>query len=420
MANASRYSGRRAPDESLGNERHLSSTLSESPITFWTATSAAASCCWRPSRRQLLAAGSAALPFSLVALCGSHRRPSVAVREEPLKFASSAFPGADDMVSPPVLELVRHRLRWRAEMGVSQLLHWMCIFANPAFPEFEPLRARHVVRLVTDARQIERRFGQRGVIVQTAQGVRYQSRLAGSRLSVNSRPTHPFQELAVFAEIGLPASTPITADTRTLTLADAVRDCLLSVQMRDGMRIEPEWALCVAAYYAAEPVWINRWRERITFNDWASFLLDRDPARFCCAGTHVLSSLGVLLQLQRSTNDTALSRRIAQRVQSRCAEFSALLESRQKDDGSWDGDWMEGFGGRDGPNRKVHISGHLLEAQLFLPQGMRIGSGCVVAGLNYLNRAFGASADDEILREYCPFSHAGRVLLRCAERAAYG
>ncbi|HVA47107.1 MAG TPA: hypothetical protein VNH11_12135 [Pirellulales bacterium] len=340
--------------------------------------------------------------------------PSLVVREQPRSLPMVPLRDTHKMLSPALINLVRDRLRWRAEMGVSHLLHWMRVFADPSSEEFIPDTAREVISLLTDARKIESRFGQAAVIVETDHGIRYLSGLVNRKLRVDSRPAHPFQELAAFAEAGLPASKPISTASRTRVLGDAVRDCLLNVQLREGRRAEPEWALCVAAHYSAVAAWTNRWGEMISLDGWASFLLDREPTRFCCGGTHLLQSLALLLRLARGNEDIALGRRMSERVRNRCSELSRSLADSQSPEGTWGAHWIKGAATADYRHRDLHITAHVIEAQLYLPEDLRIAHDSVRRALNCLERAFTLASDDDVMSDYCPYSHAGRVLLRCS------
>jgi hypothetical protein len=369
---------------------------------------------WRPTRRDLAIVGAAALPLLAPVLVSLRRRPSLVVREQPFRTRPSPFNGATSAVSDEVLALVRRALRWRPQMGLSHLLHWMRIFADPNSPEFNADRAADVTSLVTDVRRIEQQFGQPGMIVKTAEGIRFLSRLCGRELKAEAKTNHQFHELAVFGEVGLPSSTAVVSESGRF----AVRDCLLSVQIREGKRIEPEWAMCVAAYYSASMVWVNRWGEEISLDGWAAFFLDREPTRFCCGGTHLLHSLALLLQLERAIGDAALSRGVADRVRTCCARFSQLLESSQHADGSWSTDWIQGPVLADKQHRQVQITGHVLEAQLYLREELRVAPSSISRGLAFLARALELASNDEVMSHYCPYSHAGRVLLLCTRGIA--
>ncbi len=97
-----------------------------------------------------------------------------------------------------------------------------------------------------------------------------------------------------------------------------------------------------------------------------------------------------------------------------------MIESRQQPNGAWRFDWTKGSVleaedlGLDVGTAEVHITGHLLETQLYLPEDLRIPAACAGRALKYLSEAYLRSSDEEVFKYYCPYSHAGGVLLRCA------
>ncbi|MGO8745186.1 MAG: hypothetical protein ACLQNE_04275 [Thermoguttaceae bacterium] len=200
-----------------------------------------------------------------------------------------------------------------------------------------------------------------------------------------------------------------TADGR-FTLEAAVRDCLANVQIREASRQEPEWKSQVLAYYLP-PVcsWQNRWGEWITLEKWTQFLLERDVSRFCCGGTHLLDSLALILQADSQCG--VLSANVARRVRGRCQECARMIESTQHPSGAWGSDWARGDDLKKEPWIQILVTGHILDAQMYFPEDVRISSRCAGRALTYLAQVFANCNDRQVFEEYCPYSHAGRVLL---------
>ncbi len=343
------------------------------------------------------------------------REAPLRVRERPLKFSLLPFGHVESTFDPAVLDVVRQRLRVSPQMAFSDLLHWLRIFAVQASPEYLAASSRDALALLTDARRIEERYGQAGVIVPTKNGVRFLSRLSGLDLKSNSRPSHPCQELAIFGEIGLPSSTTITTAVGDFSLKDAIRDCLRNLQVREAMCQEPEWATQVLVHYLP-PVrsWRNRWGEELTFERWTEFLIDRDVARYSCGGTHLLHSLALILQA--NSQHPVLSRDLAERVRRVCVNFSRTIEATQHSDGAWRSDWRQAnVIGEQYARSGVHLTGHILESQLYLPKDLRISDRAAGLALRYLAGAYRISDEQVVSDEYCYYSHAGFVLLQSSE-----
>jgi hypothetical protein len=197
-----------------------------------------------------------------------------------------------------------------------------------------------------------------------------------------------------------------------------IEDCLGNLQVRETRMQEPEWATQVLAHYLP-PVcaWRNRWGEEITLEQWTEFLLSRDVNQFSCGGTHLLHSLALLLQVQQQQQ--IMSVEVHRRLKRVCFEFSRMLEETQHSDGAWRADWtpQSRLSDSDFQTVEVHMTGHVLEAQLYLPEDLRIAGSCAALGLKFLARAMRLVSDEAINQGYCPYSHAGRVLLCCASRA---
>ncbi len=338
------------------------------------------------------------------------------IRELPQRFQPQPFNDLEGAIDPSLTSLVIERIQLQPEMGFAAHLHWLRTFANPDASNYRREASREVLSILTDAREIEERFGQFGIIVQSRDGVRYATRRSGLKLKPRSAPAHRYQELAVFGEIGVPSSAPIQLHNHTAVLKDVILDCLANLQLRDSMRQEPEWPTqAILHYLKPSQAWTNRWGEHITINDWVDFLLQRDIIRFSCGGTHMIHSIALLLQAHQQQQ--TLSPSVFDRVCDACREFCSMLESTQHDDGSWSNDWhlnaeLPGYTSTE--KMGVHLTGHILEAAMYLPQELRIADTCAGAALQYLSRAFRTCTDQNVLENYCIYSHAGNVLLACS------
>lgn len=355
------------------------------------------------------AAGAAA--WSTSSTLGDHAR----IRVRPLTFEVNPFLSSFEIVDDRVVNTVCERLRWRPEMGYSDLLHWLRIFGGKGSNIYEPSQSQAAIRLLTDERRIHAQFGQAGVVVRTDSGVRFLSRLSRIELKAAARPTHPFQELAVFGELGLESSTPVFTATERFTLNEAIQDCLRNLQTREVRSQEPEWPTQALAHFLPPTrSWMNRWGERVTIDQWTSFLLERDMNRFSCGGTHLLHSLALLLQVDARYR--LLSDKCVTQVRDKCRTLCREIESSQHVDGAWRADWSTDGLGKSYDWIDVHLTGHILEAQLYLPEDLRISNRCADAAIRHLTHAFGVVNDEVVASNYCFFSHAGRVLLHSCDQ----
>jgi hypothetical protein len=333
----------------------------------------------------------------------------VPIRDRPLDFSINPYATDGDFPDAVVLERIRQKVQWWPGMDVPNTLHWLRIFGVRGTPEFQSDRTSELIAVLTDTTQIEQRFGQRGAVVRTADGVRYLSRLCEAGLEKKAVPAHPRQELAVFAAIGLPASTPLFVDKNTHLLRDAIVDCLRNIQIRESNVQEPEWITEALAHYVSGSAWTNRWGESITLDGWVDFLLNRPVHQYCCRGTHMLHSLALIWRADQ--HESFLNHRSRSLVESACRQFTATMMRTQRDDGSWGLDWAHSssLGGQ--TLAGIHLTGHILESQLFLPRELRISDDAALGSARYLCESILVAEDAAIRSNYCPYAHSAKAIL---------
>jgi hypothetical protein len=333
------------------------------------------------------------------------------VRRDPVEIRSY-FPATACPLSRESQTEVARKLGNRECTSYSDVLHWLRLCEGPL-----PRRgaaAGAVVSDLVDSGGLERRFRAPSALVRTPYGVRYlTAKTTDSAELRRSRGLHAYQTPAVFGEVGVPSMVAVRAGDYKGSVADLVRDCLLNFQLREVTSFEPEWAVTALALYLP-PVrsWRNRWGEQVSFDGIAEFLVGRDISRYACEGTHLLSALGFLIQADEQFS--ILSRRAAGRVVDVCRRIGReTLASLQRPDGSWGSDWAGGDSGvPPQPWHSVHITGHLMECQILLPPDLQAPAGCLGRALNYLAQAVAETDAQDMARAYCPYSHAGRVVLR--------
>ncbi len=153
----------------------------------------------------------------------------------------------------------------------------------------------------------------------------------------------------------------------------------------------------------------------MSIDQWTGFLLEREVTRYCCGGTHLLHSLALMMEAH--ARHPLLTLTTLEQLRSQCRDYSKMLEASQHADGAWQGDWIKDTQIEGQGNIEVHLTGHILEGQMYLPQDLRISPNCAGAALQYLARAYLTVDDRQVQAGFCPFSHAGRVLLFCATAA---
>ena len=318
-------------------------------------------------------------------------------------------------IHPRAKEAVKSFLEVDGDASVSGLLHWLRVFGVSADVDSDGerlnQRAKEIVDMLTDEKRIAKKYGQEGTVVETESGVKYLSRQSNLRLEWRSRAAHPGQVAAVFGEIGLRSSRLVRCNSKIFTIADVVRDCLLNLQCRDARRLEPEWAGLVYAHYANFSTWTNRFGESISINGLIDYLLKRPVMAYCCGGTHLLHTLAAILQADMQSE--LLQGATREKIEQKCLEYREVLERTQHANGAWLDDWAGHVETKNKSAVGVHMTGHILEGQLYLPTSLRISEKCIHDGVKFLEQEFLTVKSDDLVGNYCPYSHAGRVLMCC-------
>lgn len=328
------------------------------------------------------------------------------------KPLSASYPPVRNPLSHEQRESLRRKFRLRSDSSVGTLLHWLRVFGTgPEAPAHDG-EVRGLLSEVCDAARLKRRYRTgRSPLVRTAHGARYM--FTDSVLPQPERGGHAYQTLAIFAELGLPASHPLTTSQGAGTVSDLLRDCLLNFQLREVPDIEPDWAaVAISLYLPPIRAWKNRWGENLTFDDLARYLLARPIGWWSCEGTHLLFALAALLQVHRQC--PVLSRPTALKVDDFLAVTAALIERTQRHDGSWGSNWR-GAASLETPATTLLITGHLLESSTYFPLSHQLRSDVVAKALGFLARTLEVASDADIATDYCPYSHAVRALLHCPQ-----
>jgi hypothetical protein len=326
---------------------------------------------------------------------------------------SASYPPVTNPLSPEQRQAVRDKLRLKSNPSFGDVLHWLWVFGTGPEATVHDEQVRRLLDEITDAARLEKRYQVVSSLVRTAHGVRYtfsDPRFVDSR---RERGRHAYQALAVFAELGVPTTQPLTTPQGIGTVADLLQDCLFDFQLREVSDVEPEWAAtAIALYLPPARAWQNRWGEKLTFDDLGRYLLERPQAKSSCAGTHLLFDLAVLMQVHRQC--PIFSRPVALQIDDFLAVTVATVERTQRPDGSWGTDWRgQTLPYSDSPATSLLITGHLAECLTYLSPNHQVRADIVFRSLGFLAKTVEAASEAEVANDYCPYSHAARVLLHC-------
>jgi hypothetical protein len=320
------------------------------------------------------------------------------------------FPALNFTLSHNDRILLLEKLRLRPEMSASDLLHWLRIFATGPLSNGFLSESRTVLEDLTDSERLGRRFEGENSLVATPFGARYVIANNASNAS-RSRVAHAQQPLAVFGELGVRLARPLRLQEKSSHILSLLEDCLSNLQLREVRGKDVEWAATASILYLPpQTSWKNRWGETIRLEDLAAYLLDLPLSGCSCCGTHVLASLAILAQAQRTS--CVMREAMMDRVTQKLKTFSDTLQRTQHPDGSWASDWS---GDRATPDTDPRISllvtGHLLEWQILLPPQLQTSPVSLSRALRYLARVATRAGESDVINAYCPFSHAAKVLL---------
>ncbi len=276
--------------------------------------------------------------------------------------------------------------------------------------------SRKVLRLLTDGD-----FGgavlRRTAIERTRHGIEFVSTAATMAEHVRATESHRDQVLASLAELGLPLSTPVSADDENLTLKSAMADSLANFHLKQK---ELQWtAIAYALYLPPRKEWFNKFGERHTFDDLVNRLLVAPVEDSSCAGTHLGYALTLLYRADR-TLAPILSQSVRNRLRQRLVRTVAAAIETQSQDGSWSGEWGRGLYSHSDQtpstdvadmNGRLLVTGHLSEWLLYLPEEFGVPDDCLRrAGLWLRSRLEDVPGNPIKEDAVCPYTHAACAL----------
>jgi hypothetical protein len=170
--------------------------------------------------------------------------------------------------------------------------------------------------------------------------------------------------LGVAAEVGLSLDTPVRTASSTGTLADVLRQSLMSFDIRQELEFT---AVAYAGYLPPTKTWKNRFGTVYSFDDLCRALLKPGTLPRTCGGTHVPFSL---LRIWRADQvHPILSPDVRTEIENDLTTLSQQLTKTQTDEGYWSANNREAtMTSPDADLGRLRIAGHHLEWFAFAPQ----------------------------------------------------
>jgi hypothetical protein len=277
----------------------------------------------------------------------------------------------------------------------------------------EKIRALEVV---VDAEKSRDFFQSEPSLFETKTGVRCRVLERGQALwKQHERQAHTDQLLAVFAELRIPLSHPIRTVSGKRTVRELLVDALANFALDQK---EIEWsALAFILYLPPQRSWADKFGRSCDFDALAEELLSCGMEGRSCGGSHILFALTAMLQIDRRTS--ILTDKSQKRIRDHLRQMVGYAVRNQSSAGFWRSDWHRseknldlenGRRGAIGPS-EVLITGHQLEWMMFLPPELSPPRDCFLRGANWLQSQLLTATPSTIKDNYCPYSHAGRVLM---------
>jgi hypothetical protein len=340
-----------------------------------------------------------------------------------IPLAARALPLRVEPTAPP-LDLLDRRRVWDAVIRLEQadtktmsdFLHILRVFGPDAMVRVGggTLRAG-ALDLILDSRRNRDFFHGNPTLIDTRDGVRCRTYDRDQGAKQAERQAHDGQLLAVLAELGIPLHRPLSTSGGSWTVGRLLDDMLANFDLKAR---EIEWvALAIALYLPPRSGWTDKFGRSYTFGDLVNELMSRTlNSERACAGTHLLYSLAVILRADEEA--PVLTAPVRAALRSYLEEKRSLALRTQAQDGTWDVRWYEGQGDEaalgpstDRADRKVLATGHQIEWMLLLPTEMLPSRDCILRAANWLHAKLLSEVQPVVVDHYCPYSHAGRVLL---------
>lgn len=259
-------------------------------------------------------------------------------------------------------------------------------------------------------------FGGEPPLIDTREGVRCRISVPRDRSWQRERQTHEDQLLAVLAEIGVPLGRPLTTAGGQRSVRDILKDTCANYNPDQP---EIEWSgLAIGLYLPPQTSWRDKYGKEYSLDFLAESLMGRRfHETLPCAGTHLLYTLTVLLRVDEGSS--VLSAPVREKLHRYLRERTALAARTQAEDGTWAPSWYLGERALPVPPEappeaawpRVLATGHHVEWLMLLPPDLQPPPGCFLRAARWLQVRLATDPTDALFSWYCPYSHAGKVLV---------
>ena len=314
------------------------------------------------------------------------------------------------------------RLHPSHNLGLSLLLHSAAIYGlDMQVPDYPGVRRPKLKELLFNSDLAKAYFQGSHLFVRTAWGLRNETQQLDRNEWQSALQPHPGQLLCEFAKHGVPLDERLTVEKRDFHIKDLLGDSIANFNLNDS---QLEWiAIALILYLPPQKTWIDKFGNMYSFADLAEELSHRDvdPRRQPCYGIHRLEALSILLKVNETHR--LLSSECRNRLHTYLADQTACVVLRHR---------VMTAVGRMLPCSRFHPRVATRPASAEDPLVFMIGfsspvitrNGCccclatfsppirsLSAAAGFLLKALLAARDEDLVKYYCPYSHAAHSLL---------
>lgn len=328
-------------------------------------------------------------------------------------------------IQPNNAREIERNLRREDVATLSDALHVLRLFGKGATVRSRDHSTRIPILAVALGYDESRsHFGGHPTLIDTREGVRCRVIERNHDEDQHERQAHEDQLLAILGEVGVPLDYPVSTAGGRRAVRDLLNDSLAKFDFSER---EIEWsALAFAFYVPPRTSWEDRYGRVHTFDQLADELMGRELNEDrSCAGIHLIHSLLIILRVDEQR--PILTAPARARVRGYLASMAARVSREQSVDGSWRPDWYR-------PHDHAHLAagaarsngdawldvlatGHLAEWLMHLPADLQPPRDTFPRAVRWIESHLLSATSDDMLKMYCPYSHAGGVVIREGQRA---
>lgn len=330
---------------------------------------------------------------------------------------------------------VSHVLWPRKNAPFGALIHGLHAFhGHAALRPVDGATEAEMLAVLTNGKDAHAWYGNANLILPTRYGAKF---FTDSRMRAAAQ-SHLDQSLTLMAELGLALDSPIVASNGSKLKVAHFLDEAMAGFHADS---EFDWtALSIILYCPTHYSWRNKFDEEFTYDGLVDLLIKRQLSAQSCVGAHIAYAEAALLQrnsAQRLLSDTkskALEKALESSI--RAVELSqspngairpdwrrflqadlqdnnllpnATASSHSNDTNQSDRERLEEHAFP--PNILVLSTAHHLEWLFLIPAEMQPPPEVYSRAAAFLSRSLEIATNDDIISNFCAYSHAAHVLL---------